>query len=192
MDHFQLTILVCLLFTCSVLSHAQEIAQYDRFQLSEGELYWQSNYECSGDADSVRLAVEQMLTSRSFTFHVVRNKHEYGGQLNHYRVNPKQYGRSYLNTPKMYWDGEWSGKFVVEIGDGYYSVTVYDLQHKTKTQSVGHYKPEKIRTGKYVNDVTVHNRQGLLKSEFPNLSLMSLSLKDNFDINVMTLQDGQK
>lgn len=92
----------------------------------------------------------------------------------------------------MYWDGEWSGKFVVEIGDGYYSVTVYDLHHKTKTQSVGHYKPEKIRTGQYVDDVTVHNRQALLKSEFINLSLMSLSLKDNFDMNTITLQDDQK
>lgn len=176
----------------STLSHSQELSQYDRFQLFEGELYWQYDYRFQGRADSIQQAVETMLTSRSFTFHVVRNKQEYSGELNHYRVNPKQYGRNYINTPKMYWDGEWSGKFVVRIGEGYYSVTVYDLQHQTKTQSVGHYKPEKIRNGKYVDDVTVHNRQGLLKSEFINLSLMSLSLKDNFDINIMNPQDNQK
>lgn len=192
MDYPRTGLLFWLFLMQPVLSHSQELSQYDRFQLYGGELYWQYNYQCQGGADSIRQAVEQMLTSRSFTFNVVRNKHEYSGTLNHYRVNPKRYGRTYLNTPKMYWDGEWSGKFVVEIGDGYYSVTVYDLQHKTKTQSVGHYKPEKIRTGQYVDDVTIHNRQGLLKSEFINLSLMSLSLKDNFDINTMTPQGDQK
>jgi hypothetical protein len=189
MDYPRTGLLFWLFLMQPVLSHSQELSQYDRFQLYGGELYWQYNYQCQGGADSIRQAVEQMLTSRSFTFNVVRNKHEYSGTLNHYRVNPKRYGRTYLNTPKMYWDGEWSGKFVVEIGDGYYSVTVYGLQHKTKTQSVGHYKPEKIRTGQYVDDVTVHKRQGLLKSEFINLSLMSLSLKDNFDMNAVSLQD---
>jgi hypothetical protein len=192
MDYPRTVLLLWLFLMHSTLSHSQELSQYDRFQLYGGELYWQYLYECQGNTDSVRQAVEHMLTSRSFTYNVVRSKLEYSGNLNHYRVNPKRYGRTYLNTPKMYWDGEWSGKFVVEIGDGYYSVTVYDLQHKTKTQSVGHYKPEKIRAGKYVDDVTIHNRQGLLKSEFSNLSLMSLSLKDNFDFQAMNLQDTQK
>jgi len=175
-----------------ILCHSQELSQYDRFQLYGEELYWQYDYKCPGNADSIRQAVEHMLTSRSFTFHVVRNKYEYSGNLNHYRVNPKQYGRTYLNTPKMYWDGEWSGKFIVDVGDGYYSVTVYDLQHQTKTQSVGHYNPGKVRTGQYVDDVTIHNRLSLNKSEFINLSLMSLSLKDNFDIYTITLQNDQK
>lgn len=176
----------------TALSHSQELSRYDRFQLYGGELYWQHDYECLGKADSIQQAVEHMLISRSYTFDVVRNKREYSGKLNHYRVNPKRYGRNYFNTPKMYWDGEWSGKFVVDVRDGYYSVTVYDLEHQTETQSVGHYKPDKVRTGLYVDDVTIHNRQQLDKSEYSNLSLMSLSLKDNFDLNVMTPQNDQK
>ena len=165
-----------------LLSYSQDIQQYDRFQLQEGELYWQNNFECPGKVDSIRLAVERMLQSRSFTFDVKRAKDGYRGKLSHYHVNPKQYGRTYSNTPKMYWDGEWSGNFFIEIHEGYYSVVVYDLQFKTETQAVGHYKPEKIREGSYVDAVTNNNKQNFLKSEFLNLTLMSVSLKDNFDI----------
>ena len=182
MDYFRLTSLTCLIFMSTLLSHAQEISQYDRFQLNEGELFWQYSYAYPGDADSVQLVVEQMLKSRSFTFNVIRGKDAYSGTLNHYTVNPKRYGRTYLNTPKMYWDGEWGGKFVVDVRDDHYVVTVYALNFKSETQSVGHYKPEKIRSGQYIDAVSTNNRQSLLKSEFLNLSLMSLSLKDNFDI----------
>jgi hypothetical protein len=178
---------VSVFLTCSLPGHAQDLSQYDRFHLDEGELYWQYNYDCEGDTDSVRQSVEQMLKSKAFTFDVIRSKNEYSGKLNHYTVYPKRYGRTYLNTPKMYWDGEWSGNFVVEVGQGYYTVTVYALRYKSETQSVGHYKPEKIRTGKYIDDVTSDNKQNFLKSEFLNLSLMSLSLKDNFDIKNTSL-----
>jgi len=182
MDYVCMAFSVSLFLTCSLPGHAQELSQYDRFQLDEGELYWQYNYDCEGDMDSVRQSVEQMLKSKAFTFHVIRSKNEYSGKLNHYTVYPKRYGRTYLNTPKMYWDGEWSGNFVVEVGQGHYTVIVYALRYKSETQSVGHYKPEKIRTGNYIDDVTTDNKQNFLKSEFLNLSLMSLSLKDNFDI----------
>ena len=81
---------------------------------------------------------------------------------------------------------------MVEVGDGHYFVTVYALQYKSETQSVGHYKPEKIRTGPYIDAVTTNKKLSFLKSEFLNLSLMSLSLKDNFDLkNTVTLQDGK-
>jgi len=182
MDYARLSLLFCLMLSCFT-GHTQEILQYDRFHLEEGELYWQHTYECRGNQDSIRQAVEHMLKARTFTFHVVRSKDAFSGKLSHYTVNAKNYGRTYLNTPKAYWDGEWSGKFTVEARDHHYTVTVYALQYKSETQSVGHYKPEKIRTGQYIDDVTVHNRQGLLNSEFSNLSLMSLSLKDNFDLN---------
>lgn len=192
MDYPRLTLLFWFILTYAAQSYAQELSQYDRFQLDEGELYWQNNYACQGDADSVRQAVEQMLQSRAFTFHVVRGKDAYSGKMNHYQVNPKRYGRTYSNTPKMYWDGEWSGKFMVEVGDGHYSVTVYALQFKSETQGVGHYSPEKIRSGPYIDAVTTNNKQSFLKSEFLNLSLMSLSLKDNFDLkNIVTPPDGK-
>jgi hypothetical protein len=181
MDNTRTTFLLALILMCSMDGRGQEISQYDRFQLLEGELYWQHNYEYQGNADSVRQAVEKMLKSRDFTFSVIRNTEGIGGKINHYKVNPKKYGRTYTNTPKMYWDGEWSGKFVVEVGQGHYLVTVYDLEFKSETQSVGHYKPEKVRTGRYIDAVTT-NKQSFLKSEFINLSLISLSLKDNFDL----------
>ena len=181
MDCPRITFLIWLVLFFSIDGHAQEISQYDRFQLQEGELYWQYNYEYQGNADSVRKAVEQMLKSRDFTFSVIRGKEGYSGKINHYKVNPKRYGRTYANTPKMYWDGEWSGKFVVEVGEGHYLVTIYDLQFKSETQSVGHYKPEKVRTGLYIDAVTA-NKRSFLKSEFINISLISLSLKDNFDL----------
>ncbi len=192
MDYPRITLLLWFILAHALPSNAQELAAYDRFQLDEGELYWQNSYEYPGDADSVRQSVEQMLKSRAFTFNVIRSKDAYSGKINHYHVNPKRYGRTYSNTPKMYWDGEWSGKFMVEVRDGQYSVTVYALQYKSKTQSVGHYKPEKIRTGQYIDAVTVNYKQSFLKSEFLNLSLMSLSLKGSFDIkNTMDLQDDQ-
>lgn len=177
----RISLLGWLLLFCSMHGHAQEISQYDRFQLQEGELYWQNKYEYKGSADSVQRAVEKMLKSRDFTFSVIRNTEGIGGKINHYKVNPKKYGRTYTNTPKMYWDGEWKGNFMVEVGNGHYRVTVYDLEFKTETQSVGHYKPEKVRTGQYIDAVTT-NKQSFLKSEFINISLISLSLKDNFDL----------
>jgi hypothetical protein len=192
MEYPRFMLVYVLVLLHPVQSISQDLSQYDRFQLNEGELYWQNTYDYAGDADSVQYAVEQMLKSRPFTFNVIRGKDAYSGKINHYQVNPKRYGRTYSNTPKMYWDGEWSGKFMVEVGDGHYSVTVYALEFKSETQSVGHYKPEKIRTGQYIDEVTVNYRQTFLKSELLNLSLMSLSLKDSFDIkNTMNAEDDQ-
>lgn len=191
MKYPRFTLLSCLVLLFSIQGRAQEISQFDRFQLQEGELYWQHNYEYTGNADSVRQAVEKMLKSRDFTFSVIRGQEGYSGKINHYKVNPKKYGRTYSNTPKMYWDGEWSGKFVVEVGKDHYLVTVYDLQFKTETQPVGHYKPEKVRAGLYI-DAVATNKQSFMKSEFTNLSLMSLSLKDNFDLkNTVIPQNGK-
>ena len=191
MDYPHIPLLLCLVLLYSIQGHAQGISQYDRFQLQEGELYWQNNYEYTGNTDSVRRAVEKMLKSKAFTFSVIRSDEGYSGKINHFKVNPKQYGRSYTNTPKMYWDGEWSGKFVVEVGKGHYLVTIYSLEFQSETQPVGHYNPEKVRTGQYINAVTT-NKQSFLKSEFMNLSLMSLSLKDNFDLkNAVIPQNGK-
>lgn len=181
-------LLFCL-FVLPLVCYSQDISQYDRFQLQEGELYWRYNFEYPGKVDSIRKAVEQMLQARSFTFDVKRGKEGYSGKLNHYHVHPKQYGRTYSNTPKMYWDGEWSGMFFIEIHEGSYSVIIYDLQFKTETQAVGHYKPQKIRAGSYVDAVTNNNKRNFLKSEFLNMTLMSVSLKDNFDLQYVVPKD---
>ena len=55
-------------------------------------------------------------------------------------------------------------------------------------QHQNYYKPEKIRTGKYIDAVTT-NKQSFLKGEFINLSLISLSLKDNFDLQDSVKED---
>lgn len=191
MDFPRFTLLFWFVLTYS-LCQAQEILEYDRFQLQLGELYWQYTYEYPGDTDSLRHAVEQMLKSRDFTYGVIRGKEGYSGKLSHYKVNPKRYGRTYTNTPKVYWDGEWSGKFMVEAGEGHYTVTVYALAYKSETQRVGHYSPEKVRTGQYIDAVTTRNKQSFLKSEFSNLSLMSLSLKENFDIKSTPVESGKE
>lgn len=184
MNASRITLTFLFVWFFSTHGYAQEIAQYDRFQLQEGELYWQHNYLYQGSADSLRAAVEKMLKSREFTFSVVRGKSGFTGKINHFKVNPKKYGRTYTNTPKMYWDGDWSGRFMVEVTQDHYQVTIYDLQFKSETQAVGHYRPEKVRTGNYINAVTTANKKSFLKSEFINLSLISLSLKDNFDLSV--------
>lgn len=181
MNYLRVNLFVLLLSLSPTLIHAQEISQYDRFQLQESELYWQHDYAHPGNADSVRQAVEKMLKSKDFTYSIVRGKTGFTGKINHFNVNAKKYGRTYANTPKMYWDGEWSGKFMVEVGPGHYQVTIYEIQYKSDTQAVGHHQPEKVRSGNYIDAVTT-NKKSFLKSEFTNLSLISLSFKDNFDL----------
>ncbi|HEU5290997.1 MAG TPA: hypothetical protein VFU05_10165 [Cyclobacteriaceae bacterium] len=180
MNYLRVTLFL-LVIGLSLPGRAQEISQYDRFQLQEGELYWQHNYEYKGSADSLRQAVEKMLKSKDFTFSIIRGNAGFSGKINHYKVNPKRYGRTYTNTPKMYWDGEWAGKFMIEVGVDQYQVTIYEIQFKSETQAVGHHQPAKVRSGNYINVVTT-NKKSFLKSEFTNLSLISLSFKDNFDL----------
>ena len=170
----------------SVLCYSQDLSQYDRFQLKDGELYWENTYKCQGDVDSVRHAVVTMLKSKFFTFNVIRNEAGYNGEIRHYEVDPKRYGRTYMNTPRMYWDGEWTGKFIVEVWDNQYRVTVYALYYEKKEPAGGYYRTEKITSGRYVTAVTKKDKRTFKKNELLNLSLMSLSLKENFDIKNRT------
>ena len=159
----------------------QDITVYDLFQLKEGDVYWQESYKYSGPPEDLRPRLVQMLKSKFFTFNVIRNESGYNGEIRHYQVDCKRYGRTYLNTPRMYWDGEWTGKFMVDVMENQYKVTIYALYYeKTEQSTGGYYRNEKIVKGRYVDAVTKKKRS-FRKNEFSNLTLMSQSLKDNFD-----------
>jgi len=176
------SLLFCILLACALGVQAQDITQYGLFKLSENEIYWKTTYKYPGAADSLRPLVVQMLKSKFFTFNVIRNEAGYNGEIRHYKVDAKKYGRTYMNTPRMYWEGEWTGKFIVEVLPNEYRVTVYALYYEKIEKSTGYYKTEKSVKGRYFDAVTRKKGKSLLKSEFSNLDLISRSLQDEFDI----------
>ena len=166
---------------------AQEgLSRFDQFEIKENELVWHNTYGYPGDADSVRHQVVQMLKSKFFTFNVIRNEAGYNGELRHYKVDCKKYDRTYLNTPRMYWEGEWTGKFTVEVFHGSYLITVYALYYEKMAQSTGYYRTEKTVKGRYLDAVTVKNKKIFRKNELSNLTLMGTSLRDDFDVKNTT------
>jgi hypothetical protein len=156
--------------------------QYELFRVEQGDIYWTKTYEYPGSADSLRHEVVQMLKSKFFTFNVIRNETGYNGELKHYRVDCRKFGRNYYNTPRMYWYGEWTGKFVVEVVDNSYRVTVYALYAEKFQPAGNNNRGTRITTGRYIEAVTKKDRITFKKSEISNLNLMSLSLMDQFDI----------
>ncbi|MBS1979654.1 MAG: hypothetical protein JST74_00665 [Bacteroidetes bacterium] len=163
-------------------THAQALTQYDKFEIKEGELVWQNTYECSGRADSIRAAIVQMLKSKYYTFNVIRNELGYNGELKHYRVNCKKYGKSYFNTPRIYCDGDWTGKFILEIKDHAYRVVVYALYFESVRMGTDYLRTEREVKGRYVEVVTTKSGSEFRKKELQHLSLMSLSLRDEFNL----------
>ena len=175
-------VLFLLLVSCSCFGQVE--TKYNQFEIKAGDLVWKNTYHYEGKKDSLRAAVVQMLKSKFFTFNVIRNEAGYNGELKHYNVNCKQYGRTYFNTPRMYWEGEWSGKFIVEVTDYSYQVIVYALYYETMEKSTGYYKTEKEVKGRYIDAVTKKKQSILRKSEYANLALLSLSLKEAFNISL--------
>lgn len=171
-----LTLICCL---CASLGFGQ---RYDLFDLENDELYWRNTYEYEGSADSLRRYVVTMLKGKAFTQNVVRNELGYNGEVRHYTIDCKKYGRTYLNTPRIYWDGEWSGKFTIEVRDNRYRVTIYALYFENKEGYSSHYRTQPARKGFYKTEVLKKNKSGFKKSELANMALLSLSLKDQFDI----------
>lgn len=188
--------LACTLLMASFLTpetaQAQDIVKYDLFQIDGDELYWRKTYFYSGPQENLRPEVVGMLKSKFFTFNVVRNEAGYIGEIRHYSVDCKRYGRTYLNTPRMYWDGEWTGKFIVEIQDNQYRVSVYALYFEKMEQSVGYYRNEKPVKGRYIDAVVRKDRRSFKKGEFSNLDLMDVSLGDNFDIKQKSVIPEQR
>lgn len=173
--------MLVLLF-CFAEASSQDLTKYDKFELKEGELVWQNIYVCSGNQDSVRSAVVQMLKSKFYTFNVIRNELGYNGELRHYRVDCKKYGRTYFNTPRIYCDGEWTGKFILEIKDHAYRVTVYALYYESVRMNSDYLRTERVVKGLYLDAVTKRKRTVFQKKELHNLSLMSFSLKEEFGL----------
>ncbi|QLH32779.1 MAG: hypothetical protein HWD62_10445 [Cyclobacteriaceae bacterium] len=73
-----------------------------------------------GPEDSLRSEVVSMLKSKMFTRHVQRNPIGsngigYAGEIEHYTVDCKRYGRKYQNTPLIYWNGEWKGSLLLRL-----------------------------------------------------------------------------
>jgi len=155
--------------------------KFDLFEVENNELIWQNTYEYEGSQDSLRRHVVSMLKSKIFTQHVVRNEIGYNGEIKHFKVDCKRYGRSYQNTPLIYWDGEWSGKFVIEVRDNRYRVTIYGLYFENKVQPTTHYPIKAPRKGYYLNEVWKKGPD-FKKSVLPDMALMSLALRDSFDI----------
>ena len=167
----------------SDISFGQPLNKYDLFELTGGDMIWKNTYRHKGRKDSLRAAVVQMLKSKFFTFNVIRNEMGYNGEIRHYKIDCKKYGRSYINTPRLYWEGEWTGKFRVEVTDYFYQVTVYALYFEAPQKSTGYYKTESLVKGRYVDAVTKKKRSILKKNELSNISLLSLDLKDSFSLS---------
>jgi len=173
--------LVLLLFAAlgSTITYSQK---YELFEIENGELVWRNTYRYEGPQDSLRREVVSMLKSKVFTQQVVRNEIGYNGEIHHYQVNCKRYGRKYNNTPLIYWSGEWSGKFIIEIADHVYRVTIYGLYFENKPQQVSRYQTSHPRKGYYSKEIWKKGTPHFKKTKLDDITFMSLSLRDDFDI----------
>ena len=174
--------MVALLFAVSMQSAAQALSKYEQFEIKGEDLVWQNTYPFEGSADSLRSTVVRMLKSKFFTFNVIRNEKGYNGEIKHYKVNCKRYDRTYLNTPRMYWDGEWTGKFIVELETRAYRVTIYALYFDTVQKSTDYFRTEKEVRGRYLDAVSKRNRASFRKDVLSDLTLMGVSLREEFDV----------
>lgn len=179
----------CAILCCSLIliqikpSIAQNgLTQFDQFEIKNNDVVWQATYSAPGAHDSVRQAIVRMLKSKFYTFNVVRTSSGYNGELRHLKVDCKKYGRTYSNTPRLYWDGEWTGKFALELAGSAYQVTIYGLYFEKTQVASGYYKTEKQVKGRYIDVITVKNKSSFQKNELSNLSLMSKYLRDEFDL----------
>jgi hypothetical protein len=165
-----------------MLSNKLLAQKYEFFEIRNNELVWQYTYEFPGTQDSIRREVVSMLKSKIFTQQVVRNELGYNGELRHYKVDCERYHRKYNNTPLIYWSGEWSGKFVIEITDNHYRVTIYGLYFENKPQQVSRFQTNPGRKGYYTEEVWKKGSPHFKKNKFEDMTFMSISLRDAFDI----------
>lgn len=162
---------------------ADVLAQkFNLFEIENDELVWRCTYLYDGPQDSLRREVVSMLKSKIFTQNVVRNELGYNGEIRHYQVDCQRYGRKYNNTPLIYWSGEWKGKFVVEMAEQGYRVTIYGLYFENEPQQVSRHQSKATRKGFYKNEVWKRGEPTFRKKKFDDMILMSTSLRDAFDI----------
>ncbi len=178
--------LFLLWLSVSGMAHAQKL---DLFEIEHNELIWRNTYDYQGPKDSLRSEIISMIKSKIFTRNVERmeigtNGVGYYGEIQHYTVDCKRYGRKYQNTPLIYWSGEWSGKFVVEVRDHSYRVTIYGLyfENQRQPQSSPPHQNKAPRKGFYIHEVWEEGYPTFKKNAGDDMALMSLSLRDAFDI----------
>ncbi len=171
--------LLVLFLTCYLSASAQK---FDLFEIENGNLIWRYTYSYKGTQDSLKREVVSMLKSKIFTQHVVRNELGYNGEIHHYLVDCKRYGREYHNTPLIYWSAEWSGKFVLEVARDGYRVTIYGLYFENKPQQVSRHQTNIPRKGFYINEIWKKGEPHFRKNKLDDMVLMSRSLRDDFDI----------
>lgn len=82
----------------------------------------------------------------------------------------------------MFWDGEWTGKFVVEVFDGRYIVPVYALYYESVAPLTDYYKTEKPVQGRLIDAVLRKDGVTFKKNQQANLALLSQSLRDSFTL----------
>jgi hypothetical protein len=159
----------------------QPIEKYDLWQLEEGELFWSFTYTLTGKADSILQITERMIRASPFAYSIVRSGKGFYGELRNYTVDCKRYSRNQTNTPSIYWNGTWTGKFTIDVDENQYRVIVYALHYEKPEPTEWYHKKARTTKGSYVKWVTNRKNQ-LKKQEFSNLALMSMSLKDSFDL----------
>ena len=177
---FASSCLALLIFLAASISAKSQ--KYDHFEVENNDLFWRYTYEYRGLKDSLRREVVQILKSKFFTFTVTRNETGYSGEIKYYKLECKKYGRTYLNTPRMYWDGEWTGKFYIDIADNIYTVTIYALYYEKMQRTSDYYRTEKAVKGRYVDAVLKKGKTDFKKNELVNMDMMGLGFKDEFDI----------
>ncbi len=160
--------------------------KFDAFEIENDQLVWRYNYTYEGEQDSLRREVVSMLKSKIFTQQVVRNELGYNGEIRHYQVDCQRYGRKYGNTPLIYWSGEWSGKFIIEVFQNGYRVTIYGLYFENEVQPTSRHQNKSPRKGFYVSEVWKKGSPVFRKNKLVDMSLMSQSLRDAFDIRQYT------
>ena len=181
--HFVYSNLLLIFCVCFLSGLQIQAQKFELFEIKNGELIWQHTYDYLGPQDSLRREVVSMLKSKIFTQHVVRNEVGYNGELRHYQVDCIRYGRKYNNTPLIYWSGEWSGKFIIEVADDGYRVTIYGLYFENKPQQISRFQTNTPRKDFYINEIWKKgDHPHFKKSKLDDIKLMSISLRDDFDI----------
>ncbi|MBL7876022.1 MAG: hypothetical protein JNL53_10175 [Cyclobacteriaceae bacterium] len=178
----------CLLFFFfCLLSLAVPAQKYDSFEIENGELIWRYTYDYQGPEDSLRSEIVSMIKSKLFTRQVQRTQVGssgvgYTGEIEHYKVDCPAYGRKYQNTPLIYWKGEWKGKFVVEVRNDGYRVTIYGLYFEVHTQASTPHQKSHTRKGPYIKEVWKKGDPAFKTNTLDDITLMSVALRDAFDI----------
>lgn len=186
-----LLFLPILIFSGSFCLAQQESQSAALFKIEEDELIWQCVYPAADPMDSLLIKVEQLLKGKIFTRNVFKNELGFDGEIHFYQIDSKKYGRNFFNTPKMYWEGNWFGKFFVEVKEDKYRVTIYGLFYERKAASTSNSRQMESKKYNYANHV-LQDDGSFKRSERDNLLLMSQSLKDEFDLGSLWSPIGSK